>query len=300
MEINILVTKNIIATNVLQRAWFIMKVNKLELGDRIRLLREIMPETQTALAEFLGVKRQIISYYENGTRLPSLDHLVSIAVHYNTTTDYLLGLSDDSTPDYDIQAICNYTGLSEFSIERLHKNQLIKSDIANKRLGNDEEFNYKELKESVDLKYNISNWFIADDYFDRFLNYSRDYIKDKKELIYFYHLYINSFFNKELIQVEWEKEEAEFFQDKIDLCLFRIQQLVTDFVKLVSFKEDKELENINNCIEDLEYTLSQQIKKHYTNDDNYVFDDDDNIKTDEELAELIKIGEKYGYHKETQ
>ena len=87
--------------------------NKLETGKRIFKLREAAAETQGDLAELLGVKRQIISYYENGTRVPSMEHLICIAKHYKTTTDYLLDLSRTPTTDKELRFVCDYTGLND-------------------------------------------------------------------------------------------------------------------------------------------------------------------------------------------
>lgn len=96
-----------------------IEINKTETGKRIRELREAAAETQEDLAKHLDVKRQIISYYENGTRVPNLEHLLLIACHYNTTTDYLLCLSDVPTADKDIKFICDYLGLDEKSIQSI-------------------------------------------------------------------------------------------------------------------------------------------------------------------------------------
>lgn len=97
-----------------------IEINKTETGKRIRELREAAAETQEDLAKHLDVKRQIISYYENGTRVPNLEHLMLIACHYNTTTDYLLCLSDVTTSNITIKEICDYTGLNEKSINQLY------------------------------------------------------------------------------------------------------------------------------------------------------------------------------------
>ncbi len=107
------------------------KISKIKTGDRIRKLREAKTETQEELAALLKVKRQIISYYENGARVPNLEHLVIIATHYNTTTDYLLGLSDVATTNENLQLICSYTGLDEKSVKRLHYIQKIKANKNN-------------------------------------------------------------------------------------------------------------------------------------------------------------------------
>ena len=97
-----------------------IEINKIETGKRIRELREAAAETQEDLAKHLEVKRQIISYYENVTRVPNIEHLMLIACHYNTTTDYLLCLSDVTTYDITVKEICDYTGLGEKSVNQLH------------------------------------------------------------------------------------------------------------------------------------------------------------------------------------
>lgn len=99
--------------------------NKEKTGKRIRELREAAKETQSDLAELLGVKRQIISYYENGDRVPNIEQIMRIANHYNTTTDYLLGRTNAWTTDKDLKFVCEYMGLSEAAI-----NYFFRSDTA--------------------------------------------------------------------------------------------------------------------------------------------------------------------------
>ena len=72
------------------------------------------------LAEYLGCSSAAVGNYENGNRNPDFDTLVKIADKFNVSTDYLLGRSENKTTDIKIQAICDYTGLSENSIETLN------------------------------------------------------------------------------------------------------------------------------------------------------------------------------------
>ena len=46
--------------------------------------------------------------------------IIKIAKHYGTTTDYLLGATDNKTIDITIQNISKYTGLNEESISFLN------------------------------------------------------------------------------------------------------------------------------------------------------------------------------------
>jgi len=85
-------------------------------------LRELMKEnktTQDALADAIGVVRQTISQYANGSIRPSADNLLSIAEHFNVSTDYLLGRVEASTTDVTLQQFCEVTGLSEDAVEML-------------------------------------------------------------------------------------------------------------------------------------------------------------------------------------
>lgn len=65
-----------------------------ELGKRIKELRVETELSQKGLAEKIGVKQNTVAQYEKGVARPSLEVLVKLAVIFQTTTDYLLGLTD--------------------------------------------------------------------------------------------------------------------------------------------------------------------------------------------------------------
>ena len=88
---------------------------------RIRELMKSSGTTQQELAEKTGCSRQAIAQYADGSNAPNIDKLVSIAKYFDVSLDYLVGLSNALTADKDIQYICDYTGLSEKSIDVLHK-----------------------------------------------------------------------------------------------------------------------------------------------------------------------------------
>ena len=91
------------------------------IGERLKECRKAKKENQEDLAKLLNVQRQIISYYETGARTPNIEDLAILAKHFDTTVDYLIGLSDVKSPDIEVKSICDYTGLSEEAINRLHK-----------------------------------------------------------------------------------------------------------------------------------------------------------------------------------
>ena len=65
---------------------------------RLRDLREDHDLTQTALAERLHIKQNTYSQYENGQRQPPIEILIQLSVIYETSTDYILGITDDPRP----------------------------------------------------------------------------------------------------------------------------------------------------------------------------------------------------------
>lgn len=65
---------------------------------RLRDLREDMDITQSELASFLHIKQNTYSQYENGQRQIPLDILIALAKFYNTSLDYIVGVTDVKTP----------------------------------------------------------------------------------------------------------------------------------------------------------------------------------------------------------
>lgn len=59
--------------------------------DRLEELKDEKGNTQTKIAEDLGISPQTLSYYFNG-REPNYDLLCDIADYFNVSTDYLLGM----------------------------------------------------------------------------------------------------------------------------------------------------------------------------------------------------------------
>lgn len=65
---------------------------------RIRDLREDNDLLQKDIAELLNCSQVCYSHYENGKRDIPTDVLIKLAAYYHTSTDYLLGLTDEKTP----------------------------------------------------------------------------------------------------------------------------------------------------------------------------------------------------------
>ncbi len=69
----------------------------VEFGDRLRQLRKEKNLTQRQLADLIGVKNSVISFYEVGERTPSLDAVIKLATVLHVSTDNLLGIEKSET-----------------------------------------------------------------------------------------------------------------------------------------------------------------------------------------------------------
>lgn len=66
------------------------KFNMKDFGLRLRKLRQACGLTQEALSEELNISTDQLRKIECGSRGPSLDLLISLAVYFDVSTDYLL------------------------------------------------------------------------------------------------------------------------------------------------------------------------------------------------------------------
>ena len=68
--------------------------------QRLRDVREDADKSQAEIARVLNIQQTQYSRYERGVRDIPTDILIRLAVLYKTSTDYLLGLTDNPKP-YD-------------------------------------------------------------------------------------------------------------------------------------------------------------------------------------------------------
>lgn len=67
---------------------------------RLKDLREDHDMSQQQVADYLGMKQPQYSRYERGLRDVPTDVLIRLARLYKTSTDYILGLTNNSIPHY--------------------------------------------------------------------------------------------------------------------------------------------------------------------------------------------------------
>ncbi|MBQ8532453.1 MAG: helix-turn-helix transcriptional regulator [Clostridia bacterium] len=66
--------------------------------QRLRDLREDKDLNQTDIAKLLGIDQRVYSNYEIGKREIPTRFVVTLAKFYKTSTDYILGLTNEIKP----------------------------------------------------------------------------------------------------------------------------------------------------------------------------------------------------------
>ncbi len=69
------------------------------IGDRIKNLRVSCEMTQADLAKKLNITRSSVNAWEMGISTPSTAYLVELSQLFHVSTDYLLGMSHDTSLD---------------------------------------------------------------------------------------------------------------------------------------------------------------------------------------------------------
>lgn len=65
---------------------------------RLKDVREDRDVKQKTVAEYLHIKQNTYSQYENGQRQIPVECLIKLAKFYGVSTDYLLGLTEEDKP----------------------------------------------------------------------------------------------------------------------------------------------------------------------------------------------------------
>lgn len=99
------------------------------LPTRLRELMQIDNVSQKQLADALGITRQSISQYCDGSSQPALNKLISIADYFGVSIDYLLGRSDVRAIDPRLQTVALQTGLTEKSLMRLSQDRIVRAAV---------------------------------------------------------------------------------------------------------------------------------------------------------------------------
>ena len=90
-------------------------------AERFRAVMDVTKTTQDMLEKQIGVKRQSISTYMDGSVMPNVETLHKICSYFDLPSDYLLGFTNSKSRDISDQQIQDKTGLSYEAIKNLEE-----------------------------------------------------------------------------------------------------------------------------------------------------------------------------------
>jgi len=76
----------------------------MSLGERLRLAREKKELTQIAVFKKIGIHNKTLSGYENSVASPDPESLKDLALLYDVSSDYLLGITNEMLPVHKIKS----------------------------------------------------------------------------------------------------------------------------------------------------------------------------------------------------
>ena len=82
----------------------------MEYNEIIKALREDKDLTQGELGKKFNVNQITISQYERGIRQLPIETLKKYATYFNVSTDYILGLTEEPKPHWNIKNQINING----------------------------------------------------------------------------------------------------------------------------------------------------------------------------------------------
>lgn len=78
----------------LMAEWDILRNLSTNISRRIKYLRELNDIKQNTMARDLNIPRSTLSEYECGKKIPTLENLIRIALYFNVSCDFIIGIGD--------------------------------------------------------------------------------------------------------------------------------------------------------------------------------------------------------------
>ena len=201
----------------------------MNIGNKIKTLREKKGLTQLELSKDLNVVRQTVAQWENQERDLKTGAIISLAKYFNVSADYLLGLTENTSTNISEIGISNKTGFSTSTVENIlnlsaeHKiildkiiNELLKSDLLEK---------FEELKEN---NIKLINLYQTDSIYNKLV--------EDEELTY------NTIDNADELNGKFifKDEYSKLLLFEIKYIFFDIIRNLSDYNKMIELKKDSE------------------------------------------------------------
>lgn len=94
------------------------------IGKKLISLRNSYGLTQQEVADIIGISRSALSYYEKAERTIDIEVLFKLANLYNVSIDYLVGMKETPSTEYDYEEMSHYKsiGFTQKALEKLSGN----------------------------------------------------------------------------------------------------------------------------------------------------------------------------------
>lgn len=210
---------------------------KKEINPFNNIFRELVgTATQQEVADKIGVSRQNVGRWLSGDTTPDINTLGRIANAYNVSTDYLLGRTPNKTTNPTLQAVCEYTGLTEKAVYNIS---------ALNKLHQRTEYTTNPVTVSEDI-----NLFIGSDNF---------------EFIFFaIHSYILTYFEKtkaiDLTIQKDKKYEEEYKNGLHKLYLSTKDNDIRNLQEEIDFTKWRLTQSFLDCIDDFTNIVEKYVK----------------------------------------
>lgn len=212
------------------------------IAKRLSELRKEKGVKQDEIAELLNVKRATVANYETGKRAPDYETIIKLADYYGVSCDYILrGVKSE------FAEIHSLTGLSDEAIEELSSNKRMNiEDFWEFETGNFEILNkFIEKRAIFEICLYVDNFYSA-------AKYQKEICYDILDLI-----------NNSGFPDSEEFEKMENAQKEMDLCLFRLQEINTNFAKEMCKELLTEIKKVKEEIRKKRIAIEVQAYKDY-------------------------------------
>ena len=101
--------------------------------NRIKILRLVNNKTQKDIADYLGVTRQAIAYYEKGKRTPKPETWQKLANYFNVSVPYLRGKTTYEALNLSDKDIYNHVteamdrAFNDYALSPLQREMILKA-----------------------------------------------------------------------------------------------------------------------------------------------------------------------------
>ena len=200
---------------------------------RLRELIDRSGRSRTEIAdsdELQHCDPSTITKHYNGDREVNADFITRYARFFHVSTDYLLGLTDQKTNNKDLKYACNYAGLSEEAINRLH------------------EYNdYCRQEDGDSTSMDILNFFITSgslcDLISIMYDYNNEVYAATDSIVHFTKLFKKEYKDYQAGRISADELTVYNPMDVANepyVHLFKMQELPKDFIKAYFYEEHTE------------------------------------------------------------